>query len=83
MDTKPVKTVPMELTEDELRAIVRMRNKRTMSYNLRVSEAESKFMNAIQEEVEKAGSKFESRTDFVIHCVKTVAAISKSQTKLL
>jgi len=83
METKPVKPINVEVSEQELQALLKMRNKRSESYNLRVSEKEFKYLEELKAEVEKAGTKFDGRIDFILHCAKTVATISKSQLKLM
>lgn len=83
MDTKQVKPINVEVSEAELHALMKMRNKRTESYNLRVSEKELAYLVELQGEVEAQGTKFDGRIDFVLHCAKTVATITKSQLKLM
>lgn len=83
MDKQAITTTKAELSPEELQAVLRMRNKRSASYNLRVSDKEMVFLDTIQKEVEAAGTRFDSRTDFVVHCAQSVAALTKSQTKLL
>lgn len=82
MSTESAKMIKTEVSEQELALLAKLRNKRSETYNMRVSEKELAYVNAIKDEVEAAGTKFESRTEFFLHCVKTVATIAKSQTKL-
>lgn len=83
MESTKVALVKTDVTPEELALLVKFRNKRDHSYNLRVSDKELQYLDTIQKEVEATGTKFEGRTDFVVHCAQTVATIAKSQTKLL
>ena len=75
--------VKTEVTEQELALLAKLRNKRSETYNMRVSEKELAFLDGIKQEVEQAGGAAMGRTEFFLHCVKAVATITKSQTKLL
>lgn len=77
------KVTTMELTEAELKLIKKARNKRVGTFNMRVSEREEAFLDALQKEIDPDGSKFEGRTDFVLHMAEAVAKIVKSQLKLV
>lgn len=83
MDKSAQTTQKLDVTQEEMAIILKMRNKRTVGYNLRVSEKENEFLNALQKEIEAAGTHLESKTDFILHCGKAVATLTKSQLKLV
>ena len=58
------------LSDEEVRAIEKMRNKRSISYNLRVSQEELDFFNEVKTLLENNGYEFKSNTDFMYSCVK-------------
>lgn len=73
----------LELSPAEYALIKKARNKRTKMYNLRVSEQEEARLVALENEIKKAGTELESRTDFIIHLVELGETILKAQTKLV
>ena len=77
------KNTTIEVSADELKLIQKSRNKRVNTFNMRVSEKESAYLDALQKEIDPDGSKFEGRTDFVLHLAESVAKIAKSQLKLV